>query len=109
LGELDRVLGDPDIALIAQNFPFDSSCLMREFGLVCRGLWMDTMVAQHCAYSELPKDLGFLCSIYTRNPCYWVYDAQSDDSTWVYNCFDAAVTYEVAIALERELKETGND
>lgn len=104
LRELDRVLGDPEIPLIAQNFPFDSSLLAREFGLVCRGLWMDTMVAQHCVYSELPKGLDFLASIYTRVPYWSDYDAQSDDATWVYNAHDASVTYEVALALDRELK-----
>lgn len=105
LGELNRVLGDPGIPLIAQNFPFDAGMLLREFGIVCRGLWMDTMVAQHCAYSELPKGLDFLGSIYTRVPYWSDYDAWSDDACWVYNCFDASVTYEVALALEKELKE----
>jgi uracil-DNA glycosylase family 4 len=102
---LNVVLSSPDIPLIAQNFPFDASFLEREFGIVCRGLWMDTMVAQHCCYSELPKGLDFLCSFYTRVPCYWKYDASSDLSTWKYNCYDAAVTFEVALVLEKELKE----
>ena len=105
LKECDRILGDPAIPLIAQNFPFDATLLVKEFGIVCRGLWMDTMVAQHCCYCELPKGLDFLCSMYTRVPYYSDYSASSDAETWTYNCYDCAVTYECALALEREMKE----
>lgn len=107
LKELERILGDEEIPLIAQNFPFDASFYEREFGIVCRGLWMDTMVAQHCCYCELPKGLDFLCSFYTRVPYYGDYNASSDVETWTYNCYDAAVTYEVAMELEKEMKELG--
>ncbi len=105
LGLCNDILSNPSIPLIAQNFPFDASYLEREFGIVCRGLQMDTMVAQHCCYSELPKSLNFLCSFYTRVPCYWQYNASSDLETWKYNCYDCAVTFEVAEALEKELAE----
>jgi len=101
----NTILSNPAQPLIAQNFPFDASYLEREFGIVCRGLAMDTMVAQHCCYSELPKSLNFLCSFYTRTPCYWQYNASSDLETWRYNCYDCAVTWEVAQVLEQELKE----
>ena len=105
LEQLRRILSDPRVSLIAQNFPFDAGLLEREFGLTCRGLQMDTMVAQHCCYCELPKSLDFLCSFYTRVPRYSDYDARSDLETWRYNCMDAMVTFEVAEALERELRE----
>lgn len=107
LRELARVLEDPAIPLIAQNFPFDASMLCREFGIVCRGLWMDTMVAQHCCYCELPKSLAFLCSVYTRIPFYKDHDASSDLDEWRYNAMDAVATWQVAQALGRELKELG--
>jgi len=107
LDKVERVLGDPSIPLIAQNHPFDASFMEREFGIVCRGLVMDTMVAHHCCYCELPKSLDFLCSFYTRVPYYADYNASSDVETWRYNCYDAAVTLEVAGALEVEMKELG--
>ena len=107
LQELARVLEDPAISLIAQNFPFDASMLCREFGIVCQGLWMDTMVAQHCCYAELPKSLAFLCSVYTRIPFYKDHDASSDLDEWRYNSMDAVATWQVAQALEREMKELG--
>jgi len=107
LTEIDRVLSDPTIPKRAQNAPFDMGFLEREFGIVCEGLAMDSMVAQHCCYCELPKGLDFLCSFYTRVPCYWRYNAASDRETWTYNCYDCAVTYEACDALAREMKEIG--
>jgi len=107
LRELARVLEDPAIPLIAQNFPFDAAMLTREFGIVPTGLWMDTMVAQHCCYCELPKSLAFLCSVYTRIPFYKDHDASSDLDEWRYNATDAVATWQVAQALAKEMKELG--
>jgi DNA polymerase len=104
LAAMERVLSGPT-PLIAQNFPFDAGFLEKEWGIVCNGLVMDTMVAQHCCYCELPKALDFLCSFYTRVPYYSDYDPSSDVSTWRYNCYDCAVTYEVAEVLAKEMKE----
>ena len=107
LRELARVLESPGIPLVAQNFPFDAAMLTREFGIVPTGLWMDTMVAQHCCYAELPKSLAFLCSVYTRIPFYKDHDASSDLDEWQYNAMDAVATWQVAQALAREMKELG--
>jgi DNA polymerase len=107
LAELAAVLGDPKIEKILQNAPFDIGIIEREFGIVTRGLVGDTMVKQHCCYCELPKGLDFLCSFYTRTPCYWQYDAASDAQTWVYCCYDSMVTYECNDALDKEMKELG--
>jgi uracil-DNA glycosylase family 4 len=102
---LDGLLGDETIPKIAQNFPFDASFLCREFGLDVQGLELDTMVAFHCCYCELPKGLDTLVSVFTRVQCYWDYDASSDRETWVYNCYDASVILEIAEAEKREMKE----
>lgn len=107
LEELNRILSDERIKKIAQNFPYDSTKLMEQFGIVVKGLWMDTMVAQHCCYSELPKSLDFLCSVYTRCPRYSDHDASVDREEWTYNCYDAAVTFEVSLKLEKEMEELG--
>jgi len=100
---LKDIFEDENIQLIAQNFPFDSSIIEKDFGILCNNLWMDTMVAMHCCYSELPKSLDFLCSMFTHTPYYADYDAAYDWSTWVYNCFDASVTFQVAFKLLDEL------
>jgi DNA polymerase len=104
LGALARVLEDPQIEKVLQNAPFDLGIVEREFGIVTQGLWMDTMVAQHCCYCELPKGLDFLCSFYTRTPCYWQYDAANDHQTWVYCCYDSMVTLECSTALLKEME-----
>lgn len=95
--------------LCAQNGMFD--CSMLEYwhrmpGII-RSLKHDTMLASHAAYIELPKDLGFLCSVYTEQPCYW------DKIDWArirkqpelvdredflrYNAIDAWVTHDVML------------
>ena len=107
LKEVKSLLENPEVEKIAQNFPFDATILARDFGIFVQGLWMDTMVAQHCCYSELPKSLDFLCSVYTRTPRYSDYEVSSDYSTWTYNSMDCAVDFEVALALEKEMKELG--
>ena len=107
LGLLEDVLADPKVPLIAQNFPFDAAFMEREFGIPCRGLHMDTMIAQHACYCELPKGLDFLASFYTRLPYWSDYDARDDLQTWKYNCFDVVATWQVAQELEKELKELG--
>ena len=104
LRKLYEIFRDPERESIAQNFPFDASILEKEFGIEVRNLWMDTMVAQHCCYSELPKSLDFLCSIYTKHNYYAARDSGIDHEEWIYNCMDCVVTFEVAQKLEEELK-----
>lgn len=99
------LLGDSKVEKIAQNFPFDARYLESEFGIRVENLWMDTMVAHHVCYSELPKALDFLTSIYTRIPYYSDYDRASDLSTWTYNCYDCIATFKVAERLEKEMKD----
>jgi uracil-DNA glycosylase family 4 len=105
LRSLDKLLGNPSIEKVLQNFPFDATILAQEFGLHLKGLWMDTMVAQHCCYSELLKGLDFLTSIYTDYPYYSDYNRADDISLWTYNCWDACVTLEISSVLEKEMKE----
>jgi uracil-DNA glycosylase family 4 len=107
LKALSEFFRDEKTPKLAHNYPFDATRLMREMGLHCRGLFMDTMVAQHTLYPELPKGLDFLASIYTPVPYYSDYSASSDVSTWTYNCYDVVVTYESHEVLYRELQEAG--
>ena len=63
------------------------------------------MIAAHCCYSELPKSLDFLASIYTDVPYWKDYNNKDDTSTWVYNCKDCIVTFQLAFELKKEMKE----
>ena len=105
--ELEKIFLDPDIPKVLQNFPFDAELLWKEFGLHIRGLYMDTMVAQHCCYSELPKSLDFLTSIYTEIPYYADYDASNDEQTFIYNAFDCVATVRASYRLDQELEQLG--
>lgn len=103
---LNILFNDRSVEKIAQNWPFDSVVLARNFGLDCQaGFYMDTMVAQHTCYSELPKGLDYLASVYTRVPYYSDHDSGVDSELWLYNCFDAAITIEISYKLEEELKQ----
>lgn len=105
LKECNRVFRDGSTLKLAQNFPFDSSILAQEFGFLINGFYLDTMVAFHALYCELPKSLDFLTSLYTRAGYYADHDRSDDYAHWTYNCFDCAVTYEVSQKLEEELEE----
>ena len=105
LKALAAYLSFPGSEKVAQNYPFDSRQLEKEFGIHVNGLVMDTMVAQHVCYSELPKALDFLASIYTRFPHWCDYQRANDKSTWIYNCWDCVVTFECAIKLEQEMAD----
>jgi DNA polymerase len=109
LEALDKYFRNPKIEKCGQNIPFDTVILGREFGFDFPNLTFDTMVAQHTCYPELEKGLDFLASIYTRVPYYSDYDVTNDQQTWIYNCYDCAVTFEIWARLEQELKELGLD
>ena len=99
--EIKRLL-ESDIPKIAQNANFDMFYLMFTVGIDVKNLWMDTMIAHHCIYPELPKSLATLCSIYTREP---YYKDMIGTDYYHYNCLDCMITYECAMAIDKELEE----
>ncbi len=107
--KIEEVMEDENIQKIAQNAQFDCTILAINPPYIrVRGLQLDTMCAHHCIYPELPKGLDVLCSIYTRQPYYKHWIHEGDDVTfWKYNGMDACVTYECAIAIEKEMEEFG--
>jgi DNA polymerase I-like protein with 3'-5' exonuclease and polymerase domains len=107
LRAIDWLLNNPRIRKTAQNSPFDSYRLARQFGIFVRGLDLDTMYAWHCLYPELPKGLDFLCSVLTPFPYYSDYNNAVDREVWVYNGYDCVSTWLSAERIEVELKEQG--
>lgn len=95
---------ESSIPKIAQNANFDMFYLMSTMGIDVKNLWMDTMIAHHCIYPELPKSLAVMCSMYTREP---YYKDMIGDDYYHYNCLDAMITYKCAMAIEKELEEFG--
>ena len=106
-----RLLQSPTTKFIAQNAAFDLTFLQDFWGVQVEkvNLWMDTMIAHHCVYPELPKSLAFLCSIYTTHPYHKdiAFEGGNSDSLWYYNCTDCTVTYECAFAIKKEAEEFG--
>jgi len=96
---------ESDIPKVAQNGLFDGWFLASFSDIFVENYIHDTMVAQHCAYPELPKGLDFLASIYTREPYYkdegknWSpRDAEDVERFLIYNAKDVCTTLEVHLA-----------
>ena len=98
--------------IIGQNWKFDESKL-RQLGFRMPNFVADTMHMAHTRYPEMPKGLGFLASIHTREPFYkhegkeFNPKRDSSDVLYLYNAKDCAVEYEVYEVLLKELEEFG--
>jgi len=102
------LLEDSKVPKIAQNAQYDMTILADKYAINVSNLWLDTMIAFHAIYPELPKGLGFLTSIYTDVP-YYKYQRKTEDMTefFRYNATDACVTYECAEKIWKEMEEFG--
>jgi len=108
--KLKYILEDPSIPKIAQNAQYDMTILRDKYNIRVKGLWLDTMIAFHALYPELPKNLALMTSLYTDIP-YYKYMIKSDDMTefFRYNALDALATYECAEKIYAEMVEAGVD
>ena len=93
--------------LVAQNGTYDMG-MLRKVGMPVGSLYVDTMLAHHILYPELPHDLGYLASTYCNldtilHPKGW----NVDDQRGKYNALHASVTAEIWQKLELELHELG--
>lgn len=100
--------------IIGQNFKFDDQ-KMDLYGFRIKNVWFDTLFAGHALYPELPRNLGFFTSLYTRMPYYKDEGKAPEDlgkhfnlKTWLeYNGKDAIATGQVADGQLEEIKERG--
>lgn len=88
--------------IIMQNGAHDVGMFMFRNHILCKKLWMDTMIASHCCYPEFPRDLGFLAS-YALDTFPW----KDADERPEYNPLDAANTYGIAMFFDKELDRLG--
>lgn len=104
---LAQTLEDKNVPKILQNSLYDRFVLHYSYGIRVRNTVDDTMLKAWELFSELPKGLGTLCSIYTREP-YYKGDRKSDGDTTFYEycCRDSAVTYEINDAISSRLDRT---
>lgn len=111
---LAEILNDAKIAKIAQNGMFDFMFVLRTMGIKSDNFSFDTMLAQHICWTDLPKGLDFLTSVYTYYPYYkdegkLTHQAAIKDwgAYWIYNAKDAAYLIEIKQKLENELETFG--
>ena len=110
---VEERLHEPSVVKIGQNITYDIQYLARFFNILPTKPWFDTMIAMHACYSEMPKGLAFLTSIFTKEPYYkdelklWQGNMSDMEMLWTYNAKDAAVTLEVKHALEEEMVDLG--
>jgi len=101
---LNRVFRDPTIGKCLQYGLYDRMVLAYRYGLLIRGVTNDTLVKSWEIHSELPKGLGTLGSIWTKEP-YYKGDRKSDSREVFhqYNCKDSAMTLEISRAMDGSL------
>lgn len=89
--------------IIGHNYLYDATYVRRVFGIE-KAPWFDTMIGHHLLYPGLPKDLGFLASLYCRHYVQWKNDK---GNLALYNCEDAARTWEICWKIRSELEKEG--
>lgn len=109
-----KILSSPNVGKIAQNGMFDFMYILRTMGIKTDGFLFDTMIAQHICWTDLPKGLDFLVSVYTHYPYYKDEGKLSHlklikdwPSYWLYNARDAAYTHLIYPELQKELTKFG--
>jgi len=108
---LHAVIRHENAHILGQNYLYDLQYLIYWYGIEHK-CSHDTMTAQRLLFPALPKDLGFLSSMYCDWHEYWkeegkFFDLEHHDENrlWTYNCKDAVTTWEVT-QVERELIKT---
>jgi uracil-DNA glycosylase family 4 len=108
-----ELMEDPGITKENQNIAFDAAFMFRKLGIVVRNM-EDTMIQMGILFPDFPKSLGFITSLYTREPYYK--DERKKQSKLfdeakfsIYNAKDGAVVREIFPKLETELKRQGNE
>ena len=102
-----KVLLSTNTGKVAHNMLFDNPVLAM-WGIGVKNIFMDTMLAHHTIFQDLPHGLHFLTSMYTWEPYY------KDDRTLIdmagkqveadeYSCKDSAVCLECVEPLLAEL------
>jgi uracil-DNA glycosylase family 4 len=92
-------------SVIMQNASYDVGVLWYNQHILCKNIYMDTLLAAHSCWPELPRDLGFLASLCIEVP---PWKGSSKENLSLYNAADCANTFAIAEVLEKELKKTGN-
>lgn len=110
---VQRVCTHPNAKIRWQNGLYDAQYTYRHWHFVPRG-HQDTMISQHALFSDLPKSLAFIGSMYCDYYVYWK-DEGKDFNTggrdekkgWIYNCEDCVYTREGGEVLQQTAAAMG--
>jgi uracil-DNA glycosylase family 4 len=109
------LLMHPNVLLVGQNFNYDLQYIFRHWRILPSSV-ADTMLMQHSAFSNLPKNLGFLSSMYCEDHLYWKddrtdwkegEDGEDEMKYWEYCATDSCRTLAVYHVLKSVLKGMG--
>lgn len=109
---LYKLLTHPLVEIVGQNIIYDSQYTWRWWGFVPR-VTQDTMISQHACFSDLPKSLAFLASMYCKHYVFWKDEGKNwdpkmgEESLWHYNCLDCVYTLEVADEILKTVQSLG--
>jgi DNA polymerase I-like protein with 3'-5' exonuclease and polymerase domains/uracil-DNA glycosylase len=110
---IKEILHHRGIKVVGQNFNYDAQHIHRSWGFK-PFLGFDTMLAQHVCFPGIPKDLGFLASMYVKDYVYWKDELDDYRSLpadlerfWTYNLKDCCHTYEISEVLEPMVARMG--
>ncbi len=109
------LLNQPNRRYVTQNGAAFDTWQLRKHG-ICTDFMasgFDTFSAHSLLAPDLPHDLGFIVSIYTDEEYYKDESGRgqagfgqvSEEQFWIYNCKDAALTLEAALAMIKDMKE----
>ncbi len=101
---LVKELLESEIPKVAQNAQFDTTFLAMYYKITVRNLIWCTMVCAHDLYSELPKGLGTLMSLYANIP---YHKDQMGAKRWAYSAADAIANLHVMRGQRKEAEELG--
>lgn len=109
------ILMHPNVLLVGQNFNYDLQYIERHWGILPDPSNIaDTMIMQHSAFSSMPKNLGFLSSMYCDDHLYWKddrtgwkegEDGENERTYWEYCTTDSCRTLAIYFVLESVLKQ----
>lgn len=112
---MSKILMHPNVLLVGQNFNYDLQYIFRHWGILPSNV-ADTMLMQHSAFSTLPKNLGFLSSMYCEDHLYWKddrtdwkegEDGEDEMKYWEYCATDSCRTLAVYRVLKSVLRSLG--
>lgn len=103
------------VIAVGQNFNYDQQYFLRWLHFI----WphtKDTMVQQHSCFSNLPKNLAYLSSMYLEDHFYWKDDrtnwtegpkGEGEDQYWRYCATDCVRTLAIGRVLDKLIQQMG--